>query len=285
MVRRLSTFLRQVREKGGEHEQALIRIVFSLAVTAYLAFVFYADSHAPIQLPVLIFSFGFSFFSTLLVVAIFRSKQPSPTRQLLAMIADVSAVSYVMLMTREVGALFFGIYLWLIVGNGLRYGSKSLLRAQIISVFGFSGVVFLNDYWLTHAYLAAGLLLTLIAIPLFTFRLLQRLSQAITHAEEANQAKSRFLANMSHEMRTPLNGVIGASDLILETPLNGEQKDLVQTLRNSGHILLKLIEDVLDLSRIESGKLVAETVDFDLHRLINSIMDMFLPQAEKKGCA
>lgn len=84
-------------------------------------------------------------------------------------------------------------------------------------------------------------------------------------------------------MRTPLNGVIGASDLILETPLNAEQKDLVKTLRNSGHILLKLIEDVLDFSKIESGKLVAETVDFDLHRLVKNIMDMFAPQAANKG--
>ena len=77
--------------------------------------------------------------------------------------------------------------------------------------------------------------------------------------------------------------MIGISDLILETPLNAEQRDLVQTLRNSGRILLKLIENVLDLSRIESGKLVAEPTDFDLHGLVNSIMEMFSPQSKKKG--
>jgi len=113
--------------------------------------------------------------------------------------------------------------------------------------------------------------------------LLERLNQAIRRAEEASKAKSYFLANMSHEMRTPLNGVIGTSDLILETPLNAEQKDLVVTLRNSGHILLKLIENVLDFSKIESGKLLAEIVDFDLHHMVKNIMDMFATQAENKG--
>jgi len=126
-------------------------------------------------------------------------------------------------------------------------------------------------------------MLTMILIPLYTYKLLERLNQAVIHAEEASKAKSHFLANMSHEMRTPLNGVIGASDLILETPLNAEQQDLVHTLRNSGQMLLKLIENVLDLSKIESGKLVAESVDFDLHNLINNTVDMFSPQAAKKG--
>lgn len=199
------------------------------------------------------------------------------------MIADLGAVTFGMLFTREIGTLFYGIYLWVILGNGIRYGTRSLIRSQILSLSGFLTVILLNDYWHAHMTLAVGLLLTMILVPLYTYRLLERLNQAVKHAEEANKAKSQFLASMSHEMRTPLNGVIGASDLILETPLNKEQQDLVHTLRNSGQILLKLIENVLDLSKIESGKLVAEHVDFDLHSLVKNTVDMFSSQANKKG--
>jgi two-component system sensor histidine kinase RpfC len=287
MIQRLGNFFRRLRAKfpnyGSEHEQALVRIIFSVLVFSYLGYKFFSAENPFAIKPAFIFSGMFFFSAILLAIAIFLSSKPSERRQFLAMLTDISAITCVMYMSGEVGSLFFGIYLWVTVGNGLRYGSRSLLMAQALSVLGFVAVILLNDYWLTHSTLAVGLLLTLISIPLFTFVLLERLKQAITHAEEANQAKSIFLANMSHEMRTPLNGVIGASDLILSTPLNTEQKDLVKTLRNSGHILLKLIEDVLDFSKIESGKLTVEIVDFDLHSMINSTLDMFASQAEKKG--
>ena len=283
MNQRPSTFFQQVREGDSEHEQALIRVIFSLLIFIYLLLTFDTDSLSHTQKTVIIFSGSFLVFSTLLAAVVYSSHKASAKRQLLAMVADMGAVTFGMVMTGEAGALFYGIYLWVIIGNGLRYGAHALIRSHVLGVVGFTSVILLNDYWFTHRTLAVGLLLTLVLIPLYAIKLLKRLNRAIIHAEEASKAKSRFLANMSHEMRTPLNGVIGASDLILETPLNEEQKDLVQTLRNSGQLLLKLIESVLDLSRIESGKLAAEMANFDLHGLVNGIMDMFSAQAEKKG--
>ena len=273
----------QAREINGEHEQALLRVVFALIIFAYLFLASDLDKTSSTQKAVLVFSGIFFVYAALLERVINFSQEPSGTRQALAMVADLSAVTFGMFMTKETGALFYGIYLWVIVGNGIRYGTRALIRSHILSMIGFTGVILTNDFWSTHGTLAVGLLLTLTLIPLYTLKLLERLNQAITHAEEASKAKTHFLAHMSHEMRTPLNGVIGASDLIMGTPLNAEQKDLIQTLRNSGQMLLKLIENVLDFSRIESGKLVAEAVDFDLHELVNGIMDMFAPQAEQKG--
>jgi len=84
-------------------------------------------------------------------------------------------------------------------------------------------------------------------------------------------------------MRTPLNGVVGVADLLTATPLNTEQRDLVNTLKNSSGILRQLIDNVLDISKIESGKLVSEKTDFDLHELANNAVGMFLPQADAKG--
>jgi len=275
-------FFRQIRA-NNELEQALLRVIFTTIIFIHLLSTLSTDRYTWPEEIILVSSSGFLFFSFAFMAAILFNRRPSEKRQLLAIIIDLSAVTAVMLMTGETGTLLYGFYLWIIVGNGLRYGIQSLIRAHAISICGFITVIVFNDYWQQHSTLSIGLLLTLILIPLYIFKLLERLNQAITHAEEASKAKSNFLANMSHEMRTPLNGIIGAGDLILQTPLNEEQKDLAKTLKNSGHILLKLIENVLDFSKIESGKLIAETVDFDLHSLVRNTMDMFSSQAEKKG--
>jgi two-component system sensor histidine kinase RpfC len=287
MANMFKNFFRHIRAKfpnyGSEHEQAIFRILIALLVVVYLHSKFLSDDSSIISKNLFIFCDLFLFSAIVLAIGIFRSNKPSETRQLFAMLTDIGAITYVIHMSGEVGSLFFGIYLWVTIGNGLRYGTQALLIAQGLSLFGFIAVVMTNDYWLAHRTLSMGLLLTLISIPLFTFVLLLRLKQAITRAEEANQAKSIFLAHMSHEMRTPLNGVIGASDLIMSTALNTEQKDLVRTLKYSGDTLLKLVEGVLDFSKIESGKLAIDIVDFDLHRMINSVMDMFATQAEQKS--
>jgi PAS domain S-box-containing protein len=117
-------------------------------------------------------------------------------------------------------------------------------------------------------------------------RIAKEIAEKLAHeAKEASYAKSAFLAAMSHEIRTPLNGVIGMTELMRETNVTTEQHDYIETIRLSGEALLGIINDILDFSKIESGHMELEILDYDMHSLVNEIIELFAIQIQNKGVA
>ncbi len=267
----------------SEHEQAAVRIFIQVALFVYILA---SGPSSPAALRewhfILVFISLFIILSTTLFLSILSWPDKSPLRRVIGIVADVSAFSFGLAITGELGAPWYAVYLWVTFGNGFRYGEKYLYLSGVLSVIGFSTVIAFTPYWRENLPLGIGLLVSLMVLPGYAAKLTKRIHQERRRAEAANQAKSEFLARMSHEIRTPLNGIIGTGELLRGCHLNRLEREYVDTIHTSGHTLLRLIEDILDISKIEAGKLEIETTPFDLHALINSTIKMLVPQVNKR---
>ena len=274
------------RAHRPELEQSLLRVAIGGLVLVYLIFNGYRDGKiTDEEASVLYVAIGFFGFSIALTAQILASHSVSVARRFVGMIADNGVTSFCLIQTGEPGAVIIGVYLFITFGNGFRYGRTYLHACQVMSLVGFTLVMAMSDFWRQEMSLSIGIAISIIVLPFYVGVLAERITEAKKRADEANQAKGRFVANVSHEMRTPLNGVIAMADVLRETKLDESQREIVETLGTSANLLLAQIEDLLDMAKIEAGRIQIEARPFDLTKLIGGTVKVVLPQARMRGLA
>ena len=268
----------------SEHGQAFTRVAVVTVILVYLLGVTSGATvrNEPLQLVFLFFAIE-AVVGIGLIAGIALRPGVSHVRRVIGMMADYAMMGAAMHVLGESLAPVYVILMWVTIGNGLRFGERYLVAAILMASASFLGVITTTDYWQQNQMLGWGLLVGLTAIPAYLTSLLRALIRATDEAKRANEAKSRFLANMSHEFRTPLNGIVGMSDLLTTTRLSKEQRECTEVIQTSARALLALVEDVLDISAIEAGKLKLNVEDFRLREMTRSVQVMLQPLATDKG--
>ncbi len=273
-----------------ELEQAVIRMIVGLAILGLVLFGYFNQSLSHTEYVAFKIVFIFELLSLFLISVIVKNKFNPVYRRLAGAWLDMGTATVFMSLTADIGVMLIVVYLWTIFGNGFRYGKKYLYHAQLLGIVGFIVVTNLSPYWRTHNTIGYSLTVMLVVLPLYVAKLIDRLHEAIHKEEierqkamEASLAKTQFVANMSHEIRTPLNGIIGISTLFKTTPLNADQKDLLKTLDSSSKLLLSLLNNVLDFTKIEERKFTVENIDFSPEEAVHDSLEIFRAQANAKG--
>lgn len=271
-------------EQKQEVEQAVLRVVLVGLVYLYVLWSILRDGQfAGTDREFATAGAGFVTLAIGILAHSIFARPKSIPRRLLGMLADNAATTYCLIQMDEGGAFVLGVYLFVTFGNGFRFGRTYLHASQVMAVVGFGLVLWLSPFWSKHLMVGMGFMTAILVLPFYVGVLTQRITEAKRRADEANQAKGRFLANMSHEMRTPLNGVIAMADVLRETSLDSAQHEIVETMTTSANLLLAQIEDVLDVSKIEAGRITVHNRPFNLEALVTSTVKVIQPQARFKG--
>lgn len=271
----------------SEHEITVNRLMFSgtivlcLFATAQLGS---ADAALVLQRTYAAFAV-YSIASLVLFAHILWRPQISVGRRLVGMACDFTMVSFIAGAGGLATGFFYPLYLWTVFGNGFRFGIPYLYAAMTFANLGFLVVLSVTDSWSLHPGLSVALCASLVLLPLYAAKLIRKLSEAKRQAEEANRAKGAFLAGVSHELRTPLNAIIGLGGLLHDQVRDGDSRQMVSTIVNSGRSLLRLINGILDFSRIEAGRMPVTVVQVDLHQSLRRLTTMLAVQANAKNLA
>ncbi|MBI5575483.1 MAG: response regulator, partial [Deltaproteobacteria bacterium] len=285
IVRRMRIALKKAliyarKTESPERDQGYIRFILCVVFNIYLF------RHGNVPTAVLWAALTYNFYSTVMLVSTFIQPGKSNLRRISGLTLDTLIICYCMFLSGKAGAPLVLVLFWNMFGYSFRYGKGYLLYGSALCIIFFGYVITQTPYWIENKEMGYGLLAGVVLIPaVFVGFMISKVTAAMEKAEVANRAKSRFVANMSHEMRTPLNGILGTVELFSGTRLDPEQQEYVKTVKASAAALLSLVNDVLDFSKIEEGKVSIQPEEMDLHAFIKTTASIVARQVKAKGLA
>ncbi|MBW8726984.1 MAG: hypothetical protein JF625_17790 [Inquilinus limosus] len=236
--------MRRLRSRPDtEHEMRFNGVIFGSAILAYLLETVGSESSA-IIVPPLYIAYNFAVLGHLL-----WHPGASRPRRTLSILGDFTALFWVMHIGGETTAVLFPIYLWVILGNGFRFGPPFLALATAGGVASFAAVVTTTSFWGSHPALSAGLFGGIVLVPFAAVPLIRQLSKAKQQAEAATRETSFILAGVSHELQTPLAAIVGTGAVLQDTKLDPAQREITRRVVSAGQRLLELINDIPDNAR------------------------------------
>lgn len=270
--------------KSQELSQSIVRLVLVIVVSTYLFgyYLIYPEKEViTLFIWAVIIYFTYCLFLTTHILIYIDFK---PARQYFTIVFDMSLVCIGMYSGDIASAFFYGGYYWIILGNGCRFGQRSLIISSVLAVVSFSVVIITTKFWQDNIELGLGLMIWLILLPTYIGKLIKAKETALEYAQLADNAKSRFITNMSHELRTPLNGIIGYSQMIHEDDINhNESKLAAKKIDKSSQHLLSLINELLDMASIESGKTKILFEEIEISPLLDEVTTLVESTASKRN--
>lgn len=264
-------------------EQAWLRVAISGIGLLYVLALILQEGDLTSGLTLgLVASSGSILVGTVAIWWLRRSREHVIALRYVAIASDNLALTVGMAGAGEAGIAMIGVYLWVTIGNGFRFGPRYLLISYWLSLIGFGSQLLLVPFWAQHRMIGMGLLISGAIVPLYVLVLLIRLTAQKEAAEQLSNAKSRFVANVSHELRTPLTGVFAVVDLLRARKLPPDDRELVGMLGNAVKTLKSSVDAVLQMSKLEAGAERAEVRLFNLWFFVRQIESFIRPQSVAK---
>jgi signal transduction histidine kinase/CheY-like chemotaxis protein len=276
-----------------ELEQGLLRICLTGGVMLYLIGVFHWDGVIePRERTLITMMGGVMMHPFILVGWMLLLPGVNQVRRLMGVVCDMVAMTLTMVLGDEAATIVYPLFLWVVIGNGFRFGIWHLHFAQALSLAGFAIVVAFGEFWHRYYDVTVALFVALVVIPMYVRLLLSRLQAVNEHLEEArgeaeaaNAAKTSFLAAASHDLRQPMQALSMYTSVLEERVTEAASKRVVNGIQLSVKTLEQLFDSLLDVAQIESGVIRPKVGAFALMPLMEQVVLAELPLAAQKGLA